>query len=68
MFNVRFFKGDTITAQSIKLIKKGKIVFALQQTIVIIILKGEEIYENYGPLFFHSRRADRRDRLKKQYW
>ena len=32
------------------------------------IFKGEEIYENYGPLFFHSRRADRRDRLKKQYW
>ena len=39
MFNVRFFKGDTITAQSIKLIKKGKIVFALQQTIVIMMLQ-----------------------------
>jgi hypothetical protein len=32
------------------------------------IKKGEEIFENYGPLFFHSKRADRQDRLKKQYW
>ena len=32
------------------------------------IRKGEEIFENYGPLFFHSRRSDRRERLKKQYW
>ena len=28
--HVRFFKGDTITAQSIKLIKKGNIIFSFQ--------------------------------------
>lgn len=32
------------------------------------IKKGEEICENYGPIFFHSPKADRQDRLKKQYW
>lgn len=32
------------------------------------IKKGEEICENYGPIFFHSDKADRQDRLKKQYW
>ena len=32
------------------------------------IKKGEEIFENYGPLFFHSRKSERRERLKKQYW
>jgi len=32
------------------------------------IPKGEEICENYGPIFFHSDREDRQQRLKKQYW
>jgi hypothetical protein len=32
------------------------------------IFKGEEICENYGPIFFHSAREDRRSRLLKQYW
>lgn len=32
------------------------------------ISKGEEISENYGPIFFHSGREDRKERLKKQYW
>ena len=32
------------------------------------IRRGEEICENYGPIFFHSDRADRQERLSKQYW
>ena len=32
------------------------------------IRKGEEICENYGPIFFHSDREDRLSRLEKQYW
>jgi len=32
------------------------------------IYKGEEICENYGPIFFHSGREDRQMRLEKQYW
>jgi len=32
------------------------------------IFKGEEICENYGPIFFHSPRDDRQMRLEKQYW
>jgi len=32
------------------------------------IRKGEEIYENYGPIFFTSPLASRQDRLSKQYW
>jgi len=32
------------------------------------IYKGEEICENYGPIFFHSPKDDRQERLKKQYW
>jgi len=32
------------------------------------IFKGEEICENYGPIFFHSVREDRKFRLTKQYW
>lgn len=32
------------------------------------IFKGEEICENYGPIFFHSPRDDRQSRLEKQYW
>merc|ERR1719334_898910 len=32
------------------------------------IFKGEEICENYGPIFFHSPREDRQMRLEKQYW
>jgi hypothetical protein len=32
------------------------------------IFKGEEICENYGPIFFHSAREDRQSRLLKQYW
>lgn len=32
------------------------------------IRKGEEIFENYGPIFFHSPLASRQDRLSKQYW
>ena len=31
-------------------------------------LKGEEICENYGPIFFHSAKDDRQSRLEKQYW
>ena len=31
-------------------------------------MKGEEVCENYGPIFFHSPRDDRKERLKKQYW
>merc|ERR1712012_1291634 len=32
------------------------------------IFKGEEICENYGPIFFHSAKDDRQSRLEKQYW
>ena len=32
------------------------------------IRKGEEICENYGPIFFHSAKDDRQSRLEKQYW
>merc|ERR1712156_861302 len=32
------------------------------------IKKGEEICENYGPIFFHSAKEDRQERLKAQYW
>jgi len=32
------------------------------------IFKGEEICENYGPIFFHSAKDDRISRLEKQYW
>jgi len=32
------------------------------------IFKGDEICENYGPIFFHSPRDDRQSRLEKQYW
>ena len=32
------------------------------------IRKGDEICENYGPIFFHSAREDRISRLEKQYW
>jgi len=32
------------------------------------IRKGEEICENYGPIFFHSDKEDRISRLEKQYW
>ena len=32
------------------------------------IRKGEEICENYGPIFFHSDKEDRVQRLEKQYW
>jgi len=32
------------------------------------IFKGEEICENYGPIFFHSPKDDRQSRLEKQYW
>jgi len=32
------------------------------------IRKGEEINENYGPIFFHSPKDDRVKRLKSQYW
>ena len=32
------------------------------------IFKGEEICENYGPIFFHSPKDDRQMRLSKQYW
>jgi len=32
------------------------------------IKKGEEICENYGPIFFHSAKEDRQARLKAQYW
>jgi len=32
------------------------------------IRKGEEICENYGPIFFHSPKDDRIQRLKSQYW
>lgn len=32
------------------------------------IRKGEEICENYGPIFFHSAKDDRQSRLKTQYW
>jgi len=32
------------------------------------IFKGEEICENYGPIFFHSEKDDRQSRLSKQYW
>ena len=32
------------------------------------IFKGEEICENYGPIFFHSARDDRISSLEKQYW
>ena len=31
-------------------------------------MKGEEICENYGPIFFHSAKDDRQSRLEKQYW
>ena len=31
------------------------------------IRKGEEIFENYGPIFFTTPKADRQDRLSKQY-
>ena len=30
--------------------------------------KGEEIFENYGPIFFTTPRSTRQDRLSKQYW
>ena len=32
------------------------------------IRKGDEICENYGPIFFHSDKEDRVQRLEKQYW
>uniref|UniRef100_A0A0K2TLD8 Protein-lysine N-methyltransferase SMYD4 n=1 Tax=Lepeophtheirus salmonis TaxID=72036 RepID=A0A0K2TLD8_LEPSM len=32
------------------------------------IYKGDEINENYGPIFFHSPKAERQERLKAQYW
>jgi len=32
------------------------------------IYKGEEITENYGPIFFYSSKDDRQNRLYKQYW
>ena len=32
------------------------------------IYKGEEITENYGPIFFYSSKDDRQNRLSKQYW
>jgi len=32
------------------------------------IFKGEEICENYGPIFFHSEKENRQSRLEKQYW
>ena len=41
----------------------GNCVFDRDQT-----LKGEEICENYGPIFFHSAKDDRQSRLEKQYW
>ena len=35
---------------------------------IVKLLKGEEICENYGPIFFHSAKDDRQSRLEKQYW
>lgn len=32
------------------------------------IRKGEEVCENYGPIFFHSNREERQKQLKTQYW
>lgn len=32
------------------------------------VRRGEEICENYGPIFFHSPKEDRIQRLKAQYW
>ena len=31
-------------------------------------MQGDEICENYGPIFFHSAKDDRVSRLEKQYW
>ena len=33
-----------------------------------LVFQGDEICENYGPIFFHSGREDRQERLQKQYW
>ena len=46
-----------------KIIKNNSILQAIKN-----IFKGEEICENYGPIFFHSAKDDRQSRLLKQYW